>query len=554
MSALIIADTVDINAMEPDVTRVERKKRHRKSLHLRRLAQSFDKSSAAHSATSAPITPLALHSEKGAVSPRSPENEVEALPTTTTTTGTLNGSKLLLAVSWPGIGGGGASVGKSIVVSPRSKDMSPRELNRKLTAALVDKNLKSTVTTITRDLADLVNDDDGEYDDIIINVHQQPRQAVDVVRATPDLPLEIPNGLAASRARSALAHRSMPVFVRATVPTAAATTTTTAAAAACDVTLPFDTRKFTFDERVQDDIRRMSSSSTTATTSSSSLDDGSSTTSADKRNTFTLDRSLEGEESSSTAAIIVTDAAVSEGGGGGGGATSSNHNAKSKTMPRRKSERYFADFKRLEMPVITPATVAAAAATTTSSPYSSPRARSSTVLDKAASLVRVNSYSHSMDYSARAAAPNPLKTSRDISRGKTLIQLFVDPAGDKLASYMVPNALIDGKLRNTLTRAATSNVQSLFRSFSCSAGCVKNDGRCGNHLVDPDAAAKYPIINLLDRKSVPVDYRLPHLQAMFQKDFPMLLGDEWSKFKRDGLCTDFSTERISHVYCIRVYC
>jgi len=519
--AACIVDTID-----PGEARVEPKK-HRKSLQLRRLAQSFDKNSTPHSATSVPITPLALHREMGIVSPRSLENETDAA-TASSLGAVVGGGKLLLAVSWPGIGG----VAKSIVVSPRAREMSPRELNRKLTAALVDKNLKGTVTTITRDLADLVNDDEeiGE---------QQQQQAADIVAATrttpPDLPLEIPNGLVVSRARSTLAHRSMPVFNRATVATALAS----------QATAPIDTRKFTFDKRVHNDMRRVSSSSTTATTSSSSsVDDGSSTTtSADKRNTFVLDRSAEDESSSTLANNGTTAAAESEEGVRRASSSNGVDNQGKPTLPRRKSERFFAEFKQIAIPTV--------------SPHSPPRARPNAILNNNGLRVRVNSYSHSVDRSprsAREAVTRIIKGNRDISREKTLIQLFVDPVGDRLVAYLVPNVLIDGKLRNTLTCAATSNVESQFRSFACTAACVKTEGPCSVHLVDPDAAAKYPIINLLDRKRVPVDYRLPHLQVMFLKEFPMLLGDEWSRFKREGLCTDFSAERISNVYCIRVYC
>lgn len=505
---------LDINAVEPAVPRTERK-RHRKSLQLRQLAQSYEKNGANHSAASAPITPLALHSEMAVISPRTPENEAADAATVST-----GGGKLLLAVSWPGIASMG---GKGVIVSPLSREMSPRELNRKLAAALVEKSLKGTVTTITRDLNDLVDeDDDGS---VVVDTPQQPKHAV----RTTGLPLESRNSLGASRARSTLAHRSLPVFNRATP----------------SVALPIggavDMRKCTFDERTHDDIRRVSSSSATTTTTSSSTD-ASSTASAEKKNgmTFVLDRSLDDDEYSSTAA---NGASASE-------EVRPSDDSMSKTLPRRKSERFFAEFKQLVIPTTT-------MMSPTASPHSSPRARSSTILDNTSGLVHVNSYSHSMDHSpltARHSVTRIIRRTRDTSRDKTLIQLFVDPVDDKLASYVVPNTLINGKLRNTLTRAAMSNVESRFRTFVCTHLCVKTEGTCLAHLIDPDAAAKFPVVFLLDRRSVPGDYRQPHLLAMFQKDFPMLMGDEWSRFKTAGVCTDFSAERISHVYCIRVYC
>ncbi len=487
----------NINTSEQD--RKEKKMR-RKSLHLRRLAHSPEKGDGDTAASlSLPMTPLAQYSERGVLSPRigAPGDMARISPISP-----VSEAKIPMAISWPNL----STVSGRLLLSPRAKEMSPRDRNRQMLASSAEKALSLSKTI------SIGNDNDNDDDDVAVQDNPatlaSKRHSVDLT----------------SRSRSALSRSQlMPLFEKTTV-----------------------SEILDMNRSTTDSMRRVSSSSTTTTTTSSG-DNSSNSTSTEKRNNvFTLDSDL--DESSRTS--IDQDTLSSPAAAAGAATVDTDGAQRNKTLPRRKSELFFQEFTA-SAPVGAPA-----------SPINSPRSRSGTLLENNGPLIRVNSYSHSSEHGssrgARIETPRELLTRRlkrekTISKGATVIYFYYEPFEARKMLFVIPNTCITAAMRIVIKRAVKSGDEYIMRSLQCHPACTKTDGICRAHL-DPDAVAKFPLIAVLDRKYLVDDYRYPHLLDMFHKAHPSMLLNDWTQYKqKDALCEEFLDVRVTHIYHVRTY-
>jgi len=230
-----------------------------------------------------------------------------------------------------------------------------------------------------------------------------------------------------------------------------------------------------------------------------------------------------------------------------------------KANPRRKSMQFFKDMLSpfLAQQQLTAPLAVATPVTLTQLP--------ATARGK---LERVHSYSHPSQFKTPPAffssprtslhvMQNAARRKKSIDKGNTLIQLNPNPVtGDlDVQLYLVPNKEITSNLRIALVKAMKSGNEDPWRLCACKTSPNTSHCCCTQHV--PDQDAKFAVIVLFNRDCIRKvgRTRAAQLLAQFKNECPNLLPGEWSeRYKMaDNLRSDFSLDRVTHIYRIRMF-